>query len=180
MLESVYKKGGVFKYLKVFQCDNEPESKNEVTKLLGKHNLDIRRATTKYKHTHTDFVGAFNKEMAKLLFKSMDVQELQDSEKVSTIWIKNLNKIVNKINNTISLMIGMRPKEAIKLDTPPLDKTYPEETVLPEDGLYRYLYQHGEQHRDQKKMSHRLYLGKKTYRLDLIVQEPGSRVLYYL
>ena len=128
MLESVYKKGGVFKYLKVFQCDNEPESKNEVTKLLGKHNVDIRRATTKYKHTHTDFVGAFNKEMAKLLFKSMDVQELQDSEKVSTIWIKDLNKNVNKINNTISLMIGMRPKEAIKLDTPPLDKTYPEET----------------------------------------------------
>ena len=162
MLESIYKKGGVFKYPKVFQCDNKSEFKNEVTKLLGKHNVDTRRATTKYKHAHTDFVGAFNKEMAKLLFKSMDVQELQDSEKVSTIWIKNLNKIVNKINNTISLMIGMRPKEAIKLDTPPMDKTYPEETVLPEDGLYRYLYQHGEQHRDKKKMSHRLYLGKKN------------------
>ena len=26
-------------------------------------------------------------------------------------------------------MIGMKPKDAIKLDTIPLDKTYPEETV---------------------------------------------------
>ena len=74
----------------------------------------------------------------------MDAQELQDPEKVSTIWVKNLNKVMNKTNNTLSLMIGMRPKDAIKLDTVPLDKTYPKETVLPEDGLYRYLYQPGE------------------------------------
>ena len=94
---------------------------------------------------------AFNKELAKLLFKPMDAQKLQDPEKVSTIWVKNLYKTVNKINNTVSPMIGMKPKDAIKLDTVPLDKTYPEETVLPEDGLYRYLYQLGEQHADQKR-----------------------------
>ena len=41
-------------------------------------------------------------------------------------------------------MIGMKPKGAIKLDTAPLDKKCPKETVLPEDGLYRYLYQHGD------------------------------------
>ena len=45
---------------------------------------------------------AFNKELAKLLFKPMDAQELQDPEKVSAIWVKNLNKIVNKMNNTVS------------------------------------------------------------------------------
>ena len=48
-------------------------------------------------------------------------------------------------------MIDMKPKDAIKLDTVPLDKTYSEETVLPGDGLYRYLYQPGEQHEDQKR-----------------------------
>ena len=53
---------------------------------------------------------AFNKELAKLLFKPMDAQELQDSEKVSTIWVTNLNKTVNKINNTVSSMLGMNPK----------------------------------------------------------------------
>ena len=39
------------------------------------------------------------------------------------------------MNNTKSLMIDTKPNDAIKLDTIPLDKIYPEETVLPEDGL---------------------------------------------
>ena len=100
MLEAIYKKGGVFKYLKVFQYNNGSEFKNEVTKLLEKYNVDIQRATVKYKHTHTAFVEAFNKELEKLLFKPMDAQELQDPEKVSIIWTKNLNKVGNKMNNT--------------------------------------------------------------------------------
>ena len=151
MLEAIYKKGGVFKYAKAFQCHNGSEFKNEVTKLPEKHSLDIRRATTKYKHIHTAFVEAFIRELAKLLFKLMDAQELQDPEKGSTIWVKNLNKTVNKMSNTKSSMIDVKPKDAIKLDTVPLDKTYPEETILPEDGLYRYLCQPGEQHGDQKR-----------------------------
>ena len=84
------------------------------------------------------------------------------------------------MNNTKSSMIDMKPKDAIKLDTVPLDKKYPEETVLPEDGLYRYLYQPGEQHGDQKRRATDLIWSKNTYRLDRIVQEPGNRVLYYL
>ena len=110
----------------------------------------------------------------------MDTQELQDLEKVSAIWVKNLNTIVNKINNTALPMIGMRPKDAIKLDTVPLDKTYPKETVLPEDGLYRYLYQPGEQHGDQKRWATDLIWNKNTYRLDRIKQDQGNRVLHYL
>ena len=54
-LEAICKMGGMFKYSKVFQCDDGSEFKNEVTKLLEKHNFDIRRATAKYKHTHTAF-----------------------------------------------------------------------------------------------------------------------------
>ena len=41
LVEAIYKKGGVFKYPKVFQCDNGSEFKNEVAKLLEKHNVDI-------------------------------------------------------------------------------------------------------------------------------------------
>ena len=137
-----------------------------MTKLLEKHSVDIQRATTKYKHIHTVFVEAFNRELVKLLFKPMDAQELKVPGKVSTIWVKNLNKIVNKMNNTVSSMISMKPKDAIKLDTVPLDKKYPEETVPPEDGLYRYLYQPGEQHGDQKRRATDLTWSKNTYRLD--------------
>ena len=181
VLEAIYEKSGVFKYPITFQCDNGSEFENQVPKLLEKHNVEIRRATTKYKHTHTAFVEAFNKELAKLLFKPMDAQELQDpSQKVSTIWVKNLNKTVNKINNTVSLMTDMKPKDTIKLDTVPLDKTYQKETVLHRDGLYRYPYQPGEQHGDQKRRTTDLIWSKNTYRLDRIVEDPGNRVLYYL
>ena len=108
VLEVIYKKCGVFKYTKTFQCDKGSEFKNEVTKLLEKHNVEIRRAKTKYKHTHTVFVEAFNKGLVKLLFKPIDAQQLQDPEKVSTVWVKNLDKIVNKMNNTVLLIIGMK------------------------------------------------------------------------
>ena len=93
----------------------------------------------------------------------MDAQELEDPEKVFTIWVKNLNKIVNKMINTVSSMIGMKPNDAIKLDTVPLDKIYPKEPVLPEDGFYRYLYQPGEQHGDQKRQATDLIWSKNTY-----------------
>ena len=151
-----------------------------MTKLFEKHSVKIRRATTKYKHTHTPFVEDFSKELEKLLFKPMDAQELQNPKKVSKIWVKNLDPSVKRLNNTVSSMIGMKPKDAIKLDTVPLDKKYPEETVLPKDGLYRYLYQPGKQHGDQKRRATDLIWSKNTYRLDRIVQEPGNRVLYYL
>ena len=61
----------------------------------------------------------------------MDAQELQDPEKVSTVWVKYLNKIVNKINNTKSLMIDMKPKNAIKLDTVPLEKRIQKKLYYP-------------------------------------------------
>ena len=48
-------------------------------------------------------------------------------------------------------MIGMKPKDAIKLKELPLvnRESYPPEEVLPEDGLYLYLLQPGEEHDDQ-------------------------------
>ena len=50
-------------------------------------------------------------------------------------------------------MNNIKRKNAIKLDIVELDisETYPEENVLPEDSLYKYLYHSGEQHGDKKK-----------------------------
>ena len=74
----------MFKCPKVFQCEDGSECKSDVTKLLQKHNVDIRRATAKYKHTQKAFAEAFKKEL-KQLFKSMDALELQDAEKGSVV-----------------------------------------------------------------------------------------------
>lgn len=75
-------------------------------KFLKKHDLKIRRATTKYKITSIAFVAAFNKELEKVLFEQIDAE-------LSTIWVRNLELLVRKMNNTKSLLRGRNPKDAI-------------------------------------------------------------------
>ena len=109
-------KVGPFKYPKIFQCDNGSEFKGEVTNMLEKNGAKIRRVTTKYKHTHTAFVEALNKILAERLFKVQDAQELNDTEKVSSRWVKHLYGLVDELNDTETEMIGMKPKDAIKIE----------------------------------------------------------------
>ena len=137
MIADIYKVGPLT-YPKIFQCDNGSEFKGEVTKMLEKNEVKIRRVTTKYKHAHTAFVEALNKILAERLFKVQDAQELNDPEKVSSRWVKHLYGLLDELNDTETEMIGMKPKDAIKLDEVPLvtRESYPPEEVLPEDGLY--------------------------------------------
>ena len=55
MIADIYKVGPLT-YPKIFQCDNASEFKGEVTRMLEKHEVRIRRITVNYKHTHTAFV----------------------------------------------------------------------------------------------------------------------------
>ena len=79
-------------------------------------------------------------------------------------------------------MIGMKPKDAIKWNEVPLvnRESYPEEEVLPEDGLYQYLLQPGEEDDDQRQRATDRIWSKGTYRLREIMGNPGNRVMYYL
>ena len=154
MIADIYKVGPL-KFPKIFQCDNGSEFKGDVTKMLEKNKVKMRPVTTKYKHTHTAFVEALNKILAERLFKVQDAQELNNPEKVSATWVKHLYGLVDELNDTTTEfeMIGMKPKDAIKLDQVLLvnREAYPSEDTLPEDGLYRYLLQPGEEHDDQRR-----------------------------
>ena len=86
MIADFYKVGPLT-YPSTFQCDNGSEFKGEVTKMLERQEVKIRRVTTKYKHTHTAFVEALNKILSERLFKVQDAQELNDHEKVSSRWV---------------------------------------------------------------------------------------------
>ena len=121
MIANIYKVGPL-KYPEIFQCDNGSEFKGDVTKMLEKNEVKIRRVTTKYKHTHTAFVKALNKILAERLFKVQDAQELNDPKKVSSRWVKHLYGLVDELNDTETEMIGMKPKDAIKLKKVPLVK----------------------------------------------------------
>ena len=136
----------------------------------------------KYKHTHTAFVEALNKILAERLFKVQDAQQLNDPKKVSSRWAKHLYELVDELKNMETEMIGMKPKDAIKLKKVPLLnlEAYPPEEVLPEDGLYRYLLQPGEEHDDQRCRATDRIWSRETYILREITENPGNRVIYYL
>ena len=180
MIADIYKVGPL-KYPKIFQCNNGSEFKGEVTK-MEKQEVKIQRVTTKCKHTHTAFVEALNKILAERLFKVQDAQQLNDPEKVSARWAKHLYGLVDELDDTTTEMIGLKPNDAIKLDKVLLVKqeAYPPEEVLPEDGLYRYLLQPGEEHHDQRHRATDRIWSKGTYRLREVVENPGNRVMYYL
>ena len=188
MIADTYKVGPLT-YPKIFQCDNGNEFKAEVTKLLEKHEVKIRHMTTKYKHTHTAFVEALNKMLTERLFKVQDAQELNDPDKVSATWVRHLYGLVflylYGLVDELSLWIqtiGMKPKDAIKLNQVPLvnQENYPEEDTLPEDGLYQYLLQAGEEHDDQQRRATDRVWSKKTYRLREIIEDHGNPIMYYL
>ena len=119
MIADIYKVGPLT-YPNAFQYDNGSEFKGEMTKMLGKHKVKIRRVTTKYAHTRIAFVEALNKTLAERLFKVQDAQELNDPEKVSSRWVKHVYGLVYEFNDMETEMIGMKPKDAIKLNEVPL------------------------------------------------------------
>ena len=180
-LKDIYKMKGGLSYPNQFHCDNGSEFKGDVDNLLKDHNVKIKRVTTKYHHKFTAFVERFNKTLAEKLFKVQDAQELNDPTKDSKTWVKHLQTIVRKLNNTKTEMIDMKPVDAIKLKEVKLNiKPYPKETPLPADGLYRYLYEPGELEGGQKRRATDMIWSWNTFRLDRIIQNPGQRTLYYL
>ena len=101
---------------------------------------------------------------------------MTDPDKVLATWVKHLYGLVDELNDTTTEMIGMKPKDEIKLDEVPLvnRENYPEEDTLPEDGLYWYLLQPGEEHDDQRRRAtDRIWL-KATYRLREVMSSPSK------
>ena len=105
----------------------------------------------KYKHIHTAFAKALNKILEEQLFKVQGSQELNNPERVSSTWVKDPYGSVEHLNDTKTQITGMKPKETIELKKVPLLENYPPEDMLPEDGLYWYFLQPGEEHDDQRK-----------------------------
>ena len=183
LIEDIYKAGEEhgLAWPKTVMLDAGTEFLGEVTKLFQKHNVKIDRTVTKYHHRHTAFVENFNKQLAKRLFKAQDAQELNEEDKVSTTWVKQLYEIVDQMNKTKTSGIKMKPINAIKLkEVLQMGNYKPDKVTLKEDGLYRYLVQPGEEHGDQRRRATDMIWSKKTYRLNRIVNEANNRTMYYL
>ena len=77
-----------------------------------------------------------------------------------------------ELNDTETEMIGMKPKDAMKLKEVPLvtQESYPPEEVFPEDGLYQYLLQPSKEHDDQRHRTTDRIWSKGTYILREIAE----------
>ena len=76
----------------------------------------------------------------------------------------------------------MKPMDAIELEKVPLahGESYPPEGTLPEDRLYHYLLQPGDEHDDKHKRATDRIWSEKTYRLSKIVSSASNQVMYHL
>ena len=63
---------------------------------------------------------ALNTILAERLFKVQDAQELNYPDQVSATWVKHLYGLVDELNDMETEMIGMKPKDVIKLNEVPL------------------------------------------------------------
>ena len=81
------------------------------------------------------------------------MQELNNPEKVLSIWVKHLYGLVDQLIDTETQMTGMKPKGMIGLKAVPLvnRENYQPEDTLPEDELYYYLLQPREEQDNQHK-----------------------------
>ena len=82
------------------------------------------------------------------------------------------------MNDTKSLMIEMKPEDATKLDTVPLDiQKKPYYLRMVYTDIYISLTNNTE---TKKRLTTDFIWSKNTYRLDRIVQELGNCIFYYL
>ena len=74
------------------------------------------------------------------------------------------------------------PVDAVKMkDVAIVDRVkFPPETILQQDGLYRYLLMPGEEHDDTRKRATDRIWSKKVYRLVKVVEDNDNRAMYFL
>ena len=96
---------------------------------------------------------------------------MNDPGRVSSVWVNYFYELVDKMICTETDMTRMKTKGAIKLENVKLVKSedYPPEENLPNDGLYTYLLQRGEEHGDQRKKATDRKQSKNTYTIDGII-----------
>ena len=180
MFKDIYKKGPLC-YPEELHVDSGTEFKGPVLNLMRENKVEVKSVVTKHRHRFSCFIENLNKVLAQRLFKVQDAQELNNPSKDSKVWVKYLYKIVSQLNNNKLDRIETTPSKAVKLENVTLKfKDIETEDVYPEDGLFRYLLEPGEENQDQKRRATDNIWSRKTFRLDKIIKNSNQRVLYYL
>ena len=183
--QSIYKRGPL-KWPQLLQVDPGREFMGDVTPLLAKHGVSVRRGRVDI-HRDQGIVERFNRTLAERLFGHQYAVEMRlPDDKRSTVWVARLPAFVSALNNEVTRLIDQKPAEAIKAQdvsakpaTPYLRPVGVNEKKLPSEVKVRYLYQPGELEGGGKRATDPIW-SLKVFKLDRFVMKSDQPVVYYL
>ena len=128
---------GPLSWPKTLMVDDGHEFKGEVSTLLGKHGVNIRRAQPGH-HRSQAFVESFNRVLAERLFRKQAHEEL-GSGRDNREWVSTLPAVVADMNATPTRLTNL----------PPVEKKPPARGTVSDwcDGLHRNQRRGPEGHR---------------------------------
>lgn len=179
----IYKRGPLT-WPNLLQVDSGHEFMGVVTKLLAKHNVQVRRGQPE-NHRQQGIVERFNRTLSERLFGAQYAQELiissRGSSKRSSEWVRFLPLVVAAINDEPTRLTGKKPSEAIRetsvVHKPSLPTDSHEQPLLPPSTLVRYLYAPGELEGGRRRATDPIWSLTMHSIRNVIRQQPA---LYYL
>ena len=176
---------GPLKWPQLLQVDPGREFMGGVNKIMGEHNVTIRRGRTEI-HRDQPIVERFNRTLAERLFGHQYAVEMNMPSGRSTAWVKRLPEVVSAINNEVTRLLGKKPVDAIREkavssepSTPYMRPVGVNEKKLPPGVSLRYLYYPGELEGGGRRATDPIW-SLKVYNVHKVVTKPDEPVVYYL
>ena len=145
-LSRIYKCGPL-KWPRLLQVDPGHEFMSEVSRLLAKHRVSIRRGRVEI-HRDQGIVERWDRTLAERLFGHQYAQELLMPGEYSREWVKRLPSVIAAQNGETTRLTGKRPGDAIRARSVTQKPSSVvsgqlvglKEQKLPPDVLVRYLH----------------------------------------
>ena len=170
---------GPLSWPKTLMVDDGHEFKGEVSTLLGKHGVNIRRAQPGH-HRSQAFVESFNRVLAERLFRKQAHEEL-GSGRDNREWVSTLPAVVADMNATPTRLTNLPPVEAVNMSRVPLvarKKTPPEAPLA--IGAMVYIATNEEDPKDTgRRRATDPWWTHKPYPIQRRVSGPQQPLLYY-
>ena len=172
-------KSGPLTWPVTLMVDDGHEFKGEVSTLMSKHGVRVRRAQPGH-HRSQAFVESFNRRLAERLFRRQAQEEL-DSGRDNREWVAVLPAVVADMNDTATRMTGLPPVAAVEMTRVPLvTKKAPQHEELLPIGAMVYIATNEEDAKDVgRRRATDPWWTHKPYPILRRVSEPGQPVLYY-
>jgi len=169
---------------KIFLTDKGPEFRGDCEKLMREHGVKIQKAENK---NTMGIVERYNRTLWERCGLSQDASDqLLPITERSRAWVKNLQLIVEDINNSLTKQIGMAPAVAIEKESIIANPSYPrdgpvgfDEKKLPSDVLVRYLLYSSDQEGGRRRAGD-LNWSPHIYYIHQSMVQKNQPVLYWL